>query len=629
MAKIKIKNSVTPGSVPSGLSFGEMAVNIADKTIFIGNAVEGVVTLYDQNNLVTSVNGATGAITNVAKTDTAQTFTATQQFAAGISADGATFATAIRVEGFVDVGLGGGANSTNLMVGNSALDANTSGLNNVAVGYASLASNTTGTSNSAIGANTLSSNTYGGTNTAIGSGALQYSISDSNTAIGYNSLNSLGFFSLGNGSNNTAIGTDAGKSDISLNPLWGFTGGVFVGYDTRAGANNGTNEIVIGYEGRGNGSNTTTIGNTSTTDAYIHGLLHLPGGISASASSNTLEVTSSTSNSAGIRVSNGHSGTPTRTGAIALGRSPTASHNTFIYSNSGVFQILNGIDYTSTKLLELDTSGADILNNSGLLTISKSSYLGNDSAVVRIVGADVVSTNYNSDIIANISASSNTVHTLPQLTGTLLNRNTIAAGSNIEFSVSGATLTISSTASGGGAGFTYTSSAPGSPEVGDRWMDSDTGKEYVYINDGDSSQWIQPVSTNGLIGVTYDPNTETYEVDANIEIQGYVSSDSGYRITSGAINSQSGTTYTLLGSDNGKVIVWDTATSATLTVPSGLAVGYNTTVIQTGTGGIGITGSGTTINSFEGKLTTAGQHAAVSIISYISDVFNVAGGLTG
>ena len=63
MAKIKIKNSVTSGLAPSGLSFGEMAVNIVDKKIFIGNAVEGVVTLHDQNNIVTSINGLTGAVT--------------------------------------------------------------------------------------------------------------------------------------------------------------------------------------------------------------------------------------------------------------------------------------------------------------------------------------------------------------------------------------------------------------------------------------------------------------------------------------------------------------------------------------------------------------------------------------
>jgi len=65
MAKVITKNSFTPGSAPSGLSAGEMAVNVADKKIFVGNAVGGVVTLHDQNAVVTSVNGATGAVTNI------------------------------------------------------------------------------------------------------------------------------------------------------------------------------------------------------------------------------------------------------------------------------------------------------------------------------------------------------------------------------------------------------------------------------------------------------------------------------------------------------------------------------------------------------------------------------------
>ena len=62
MAKILTKNSVSAGSAPSGLSFGELAVNITDKKIFIGNAVHGVVTLHDQQNVVTSINGSTGAV---------------------------------------------------------------------------------------------------------------------------------------------------------------------------------------------------------------------------------------------------------------------------------------------------------------------------------------------------------------------------------------------------------------------------------------------------------------------------------------------------------------------------------------------------------------------------------------
>lgn len=32
--------------------------------------------------------------------------------------------------------------------------------------------------------------------------------------------------------------------------------------------------------------------------------------------------------------------------------------------------------------------------------------------------------------------------------------------------------------------------------MGDRWMDSDNGIEYVYINDGNSNQWIQPTNTS-------------------------------------------------------------------------------------------------------------------------------------
>jgi hypothetical protein len=46
-----------------------------------------------------------------------------------------------------------------------------------------------------------------------------------------------------------------------------------------------------------------------------------------------------------------------------------------------------------------------------------------------------------------------------------------------------------------GAGATYyiqLPPAPVSPNVGDRWYDLSTGLEFVYINDGDSSQWVSP-----------------------------------------------------------------------------------------------------------------------------------------
>jgi hypothetical protein len=51
---------------------------------------------------------------------------------------------------------------------------------------------------------------------------------------------------------------------------------------------------------------------------------------------------------------------------------------------------------------------------------------------------------------------------------------------------------------GGGAPtsnrFTYADEPPENPINGDRWFESDTGKYFVYIDDGDSSQWVQIVT---------------------------------------------------------------------------------------------------------------------------------------
>ena len=45
--------------------------------------------------------------------------------------------------------------------------------------------------------------------------------------------------------------------------------------------------------------------------------------------------------------------------------------------------------------------------------------------------------------------------------------------------------------SGGGASVTVSDTAPGSPSEGDLWFESDTGKTFVYYNDGSSSQWVE------------------------------------------------------------------------------------------------------------------------------------------
>lgn len=114
--------------------------------------------------------------------------------------------------------------------------------------------------------------------------------------------------------------------------------------------------------------------------------------------------------------------------------------------------------------------------------------------------------------------------------------------------------------------------------------------------------------------------TQTFGGDKNFA--GAVSSNS-YALNSAALNTQT-TSYTLQASDNGKVVVMNSSTAVNLTVPAGLALGFNCSVIQIGTGQVTLVASSVTLNSSSG-LKIAAQHGAVSLLSYSSNVFNVSG----
>jgi hypothetical protein len=117
--------------------------------------------------------------------------------------------------------------------------------------------------------------------------------------------------------------------------------------------------------------------------------------------------------------------------------------------------------------------------------------------------------------------------------------------------------------------------------------------------------------------------------NAGVTVGAHVSSESGYRITSGAIRTLTGTTYTFLTTDDGKIITSSNSSNQIFTIPTGLPVGFNCTVIQLGNAPVGFTGAfGMTLNSFAGKTFTAGPHAAVSIIEYATNIVNISGGLT-
>ncbi|MCK9987658.1 MAG: hypothetical protein AzoDbin1_04130 [Azoarcus sp.] len=84
---------------------------------------------------------------------------------------------------------------------------------------------------------------------------------------------------------------------------------------------------------------------------------------------------------------------------------------------------------------------------------------------------------------------------LTMATGKILGRTTAAAGPIEEITVgSGLTLAagvLSATGGAGGGGFSYGATAPATPTAGDRWVDANSGIEYTYISDGNSSQWVE------------------------------------------------------------------------------------------------------------------------------------------
>jgi hypothetical protein len=92
-----------------------------------------------------------------------------------------------------------------------------------------------------------------------------------------------------------------------------------------------------------------------------------------------------------------------------------------------------------------------------------------------------------------------------------------------------------------------------------------------------------------------------------------------------SINDQTGTAYTLLASDNGKVVVLDNGSAVTVTVPSGLGAGFNCSFVQKGAGQVSFSASGTTINNRQSHTKINAQYGVASIVAYATDTFVLAG----
>ena len=100
-----------------------------------------------------------------------------------------------------------------------------------------------------------------------------------------------------------------------------------------------------------------------------------------------------------------------------------------------------------------------------------------------------------------------------------------------------------------------------------------------------------------------------------------------------SINAQTGTTYTTVLTDDGKLVTCDNAAAIALTIPpnSSIAYGIGTqiNIMQLGAGQVTITaGAGVTLRSAGNKLKTNAQYAVATCCKIATDTWVVVGNLS-
>ncbi len=331
--------------------------------------------------------------------------------------------------------------SFNVAVGSQALIANTTAINNTAVGSKSLLRNTTGQSNTAVGNISLRENTTGSNNTAIGESALLQ-----NTSATYNSA--FGVLSLEQnttGNNNTAMGVaaiDRNTTGANNAVLGAFAGrfiangsyntvidnAVLIGVNSKPLADHGSNEIVIGYEAKGNGSNTVQLGNTGITNVKTFGTL-TAGAVTypktdgtsgqvltTNGSGNPAWATPSATALTGVLpVANGGTGSATQnfvdlTTAQTVAGNKTLSGNTSI---GGTLAVTGNTSIGGTITVTGNTTVGGTLGVTGVATLSAAPVLSSASA------SQALFTDAGKNVVSNpVTGSGNVVMSAsPTMTG--------------------------------------------------------------------------------------------------------------------------------------------------------------------------------------------------------------------
>ena len=161
----------------------------------------------------------------------------------------------------------------NTFIGSSAGLGLTTANDAVLIGYYAGTANMTGGGNTLVGSYAGGGITSGGSNTGVGYNGLGSLSTGANNV----SLGSLALYSVTTTSGNIGIGYQAGRY-ISGGTVDNSTpsSSIYIGTNVRPAATGQTNQIIIGDSVTGNGSNTVTIGTSSTVRNFFQGVYNQP-----------------------------------------------------------------------------------------------------------------------------------------------------------------------------------------------------------------------------------------------------------------------------------------------------------------------------------------------------------------
>ena len=511
--------------------------------------------------------------------------------AVGINAMRGTIDTDITGDYNVAVGTGSlkeiRSGDKNTAIGAYALLDLTTGNSNNVMGYEAAQNITNGNYNVAIGNHTLNANNSGDDNVAIGNSALYSNTSSDNTAVGFNALYNT------NSSNNVGIGWKAG------NEISSGTDNVVIGYNASVGTATANNQIVIGSGATGLGVNTAVIGPAATTTiyasedagAYIYG--------------------------AGMKVADGSDltiGNENLDAYLKVAASATAGNEDVrIVNTNGTDEAAIAVTSTAGGV-DVDAAAAKDINVAG----------GQVALVSKDDAASAIS------LTANIGSSETIVVTNTQGTTDGIDD---AGAIELSAAAGGIGLAWSDSkdlwAEGGRAVITANEDAADAIKL---HADAGSSQTINLVNDaGTNAAAIALTSTAGGVTISTASSSAT-SVNGNLtgtstNTSANTGAISGFDASLNAATLSSNS-YTLVASDNGKVVTIDNnTTAATVVIPTGLGDGFNCLIVQKGN-------HQTTISPVSGSVTianrssetkTAAQYAVISIINIGSETYIVSG----